>query len=139
LAVLGPSFSYFQSCLPSVETPTRPPLSNWTYCLTPPVFAMASTKEGLREFQRACSHFNYALSTPDASAIVVCSTGDYLIFIGSQPFVEQCAGTEEAAAFRLFREYADNPGWPDPKVRRNLQSIYTTLAQEFPGAPEGTF
>jgi hypothetical protein len=105
----------------------------------PPVFAMASTKEGIREFQRACSHFNYALSTPDASAIVVCSTGDYLIFIGSQPFVEQCAGTEEAAAFRLFREYADNPGWPDPKVRRNLQSIYTTLAQEFPGAPEGTF
>src|SRR5271170_3958516 len=37
----------------------------------PPVFALASTKEGLREFQRACSHFNYALSTLDASAIVV--------------------------------------------------------------------
>jgi hypothetical protein len=68
----------------------------------------------------------------------VCSTGDYLLFIGSQPFVERCAGTDEAAAFRLFQEYADKD-WPDPRVRRNLQGIHRILEREFSGAPEGTF
>jgi hypothetical protein len=102
------------------------------------VFFASSTSDGLREFQRTCSHFNYALSAPDASAMVICTTDDYLVYAGSRPFVERCAGAGEAAALQSFREYADDPMWPQ-NLRRHLQSVYTTLAKEFPEADAGTY
>ena len=78
----------------------------------PAVIQVSTTQEGLREFQRHCSHFNYVLSTSDARGMVVCTTDDYLVYVGDRTFVESCAGSTEAAALRLFLEYADSAAWP---------------------------
>lgn len=129
---IAESFQIEHHCL-LYAVPLEPCPDQW------PVYSMPATAEGLQGFQRACAHFNYALCTPDALSLVLCSTDDFLVYAGTRTFVERCVGADEASAFNAFFEYAADPSWVNQKLSRNLKSVYSTLAEEYPNSPYGSF
>ena len=96
------------------------------------VFSLVPDEAGLTAFNRACSHFNYAIVTEDHSSIVICSTGDFLVTIGSPRFVTDAIGSTIAEAFDAFEAYAMN--WKCAVMARVLHSVLVALRDEYPRA-----
>lgn len=102
-----------------------------------PVFEVPCSPAGMSGFQHACGHFNYALCSPDMRAVVVCSTDDFLVYLGPDGFVEACAGRSSAEAVQVYRDYVDSYSRM-PAMQRILRAVDRALLDEYPKAPEGS-
>lgn len=103
-----------------------------------PVFRGSASRAGMHAFQKSCAHFNYVVRAPDISALVICSTDDFLVYAGSSAFVETCAGGSVAASVRSFLDYA-NDNRMITGLHRSLSSVCDAVINEYPRAAEGTF
>jgi hypothetical protein len=102
----------------------------------PPVFSVAATVEGMAAFQEACGPFNYALCSRDVGAIVVCTTDDYVVYLGTEEFVEGCLGERASEALQTYRAYVESfEGMPG--MQEMLEAVEVALVDAYPKAPEG--
>lgn len=64
-----------------------------------------ATTEGLLEFSKETSMFNFALVPEDGSFVILCTVDDYIIVAGESKFVEKAVGGDIAAARAGFRKF----------------------------------
>lgn len=91
------------------------------------VRAFPASAAGLNAFNRACAHFNYALTTKDCAALIICTTDDYMVICGPEQFVHHAAGAPPETALEEFHRYATDTHWKPP-VRTMLESVWSTPA-----------
>jgi hypothetical protein len=104
-----------------------------------------ATEAGLKAFNRATSHFNYALTTYDCTALVVCTTDDYMVVCGPEQFVRLALGREPDEAMEEFHQWGTDPWWP-ATTRKVFESVWSAFVNPgpvvvFPGwvaKPKGT-
>jgi hypothetical protein len=103
----------------------------------PPVLAVPSTLDGIRDLNEATGHFNVALFSGTPDWIVACTTDDYFLIAGPPRFVHVAAGGDVDEVITRFQEYADDPAWT-PDVRRTLLRLLDALREYAvvdPGTP----
>lgn len=90
-----------------------------------------TSEVGLMSFNRAFSHFNYALTTYDCAALVVCTTDDYMVICGPESFVRLAVGKNLEPALEEFRQFAIDPWWP-PAARKMFESVWSAFVTPGP-------
>lgn len=81
------------------------------------------------EFDSRCTHFQYALIPDTLSFLIVCTTDDYYLVVGTKEFVEAAVGASLESAIEKFREFVDDEIWSGKK-RMELLSIVKKYAAD---------
>jgi hypothetical protein len=100
------------------------------------VFRIPVSSQGLQEFNRECSHFNYAVFAEDESSLVICTTDDYFVVAGNPTFVSEAVGRSEAEAIEAFRQFAQDPSWTE-KAAAFFDSVLQAITEDYGAAAPG--
>lgn len=91
---------------------------------------------GIDAYNRQCAHFNCVLAAADMSSMVVCSTDDFFVTLGSESFVRSAVGRSPGEAFAAFAEYASASGGHG-KLGPLLRSVLHGLSVVYPNLAVG--
>lgn len=82
------------------------------------VHAFPATMDGVRRFNHERAGFNYVVCPPDCHWYIVCSTDDFLVYVGQPYDVEGAAGLGIHAGMQIYRQYeAERQQYSDREAR----------------------
>jgi hypothetical protein len=95
---------------------------------TPLCYRLSTSKDALREFNRAAGAFYFMLIPEDRSCAVLCTKDDYYLVGGPAMFVATALESDIEEARRKFAEFAERN--PHPGMREGLRGVATRYSSD---------